>query len=131
MPCVGLALVFYVAFNDLFVDANRTHEITLRPNTVCAPVDFFEKGEFGLHASGRVLFDKANYFSNAPAWGNRNQQVDVVFVGVDFLELELRIVFVNGFDSRPNEGLDARVNDLAPVFGRKHDVIVTDKNRVR
>lgn len=130
MPFVGLALVLDIAFYDLFVDTNRTHEVTFRPNTVCAPIDFFEKWKLGLHVPSRVLFDKTNYLTDAPAWGNRNQQVEVILVSIDLLELDLRIMLVNGFDSSPNEGLHAVVDDLASVFSRKHNVIVAEKNKV-
>lgn len=131
MPFVGLALVFDVASNDLFVDANRTHEVAFRPNTVGAPIDLFEKGEFGLHVPSRVLFDDTDYLSNAHGGRNRNQQVDMVFVCIDLFELDLRVVLVNGFDSGDDEGLEAVVYNLASVFGRKHEVIVTEKDGVR
>ena len=130
MPFVGLALVFDIASDDPFVDANRTAKVAFRPNTVGAPVNLFEKRKFGLHISSRVLFDDTDYLSNAHGRRNRNQQVNVIFVCIDLFELDLRVVLVNGFDSGNDEGLDAVVYNLAPVFGRKHEVIVTEKNRV-
>lgn len=40
----------------------------------------------------------------------------MVFVCINLFELELGIVFVNGFDSGDDEGLEAVVYNLAPVF---------------
>ncbi len=70
MPSVCLALVFNVASDDLFVDANRTHEVTFRPNTVGAPIDILEEWEFGLHAASSVGFDDTDYFTDGPLWRN-------------------------------------------------------------
>jgi hypothetical protein len=76
------------------------------------------------------LFNDTDYLSNAHGRRNRNQQVDMVFVCINLFELELGIVFVNGFDSGDDEGLEAVVYNLAPVFSRKHEVIVTEIHRV-
>ena len=57
--------------------------------------------------------------------------MDVVLVGVDFLEQKIGVVVLDVLDSSQDEGLDAFVDNLASVFGRKHNVIVTDKDTVR
>ena len=102
-------------------------KVAFRPNTVCAPIDLAEEWKFGLHTFGRVSLDQPYYFTNLPLGWNRDQQVDVIFVSVDCFELEVRMMLVNGLDSSQNEGLDTRDENLAPVFCRKHDVIVTEK----
>ncbi len=57
--------------------------------------------------------------------------MDVVFVSVDSFKLKFRIVLLDSFDSSQNEGLDAFVDNFASVFGRKHQVVITDKDTVR
>ncbi len=130
MPSVCLALVFYVASYSGFIDANRGDEVAFRPNTVCAPINLFEKWKFGLHAASSVSLDDTHYFADGPLGRNRDQQVDVILVSVDSFELNLRIVLVDGLDSGNDEGLDAIVDDFASVFGRKYKVIVTEENTV-
>lgn len=131
MLSIGLALVFYVTFYDLFVDTNRTHEVDFRPNTVGAPVDVFEKGKLGLQVTGRVRFDDVYHFANAPCGRDRNQQIDVILACIHFLELELRVMFTDGFDPSQHECLHAVVDNFASVFGRKHKMEVTEKYTVR
>lgn len=124
-------MVFNVSSYDLLVDANRTHKVAFRPNTVSAPIDLLEEWKLGLHAAGSVGLDNADHFADGPARGDRNQQVDMVFVCIDSYELYLRIMLVDGFDFRHDEGLNAVVDELASVFGWKHNVVVAEIDEVR
>lgn len=56
--------------------------------------------------------------------------MNVILVSVDRFELKVRIVLVDGLNSRHDEGLNAFVDDLTSVFGRKHQVVVTNKYTV-
>lgn len=55
----------------------------------------------------------------------------MIFVSVDSLELYLRIMLSDSLNSGDDEGLDASIDDLASVFGRKDNVVVTRKDTVR
>ena len=123
--------MFDITTYRLLVYANSTDEVTFRPNTVSAPIDIFEKWELGLQATSGIGFDEPNDFPNRPLRWNRDQQMDVIQVSVDLLEQEIGVVIFDVLDSSQQEGLDAFVDDLTSVFGRKHNVVVTGKNAVR
>ena len=54
----------------------------------------------------------------------------VVFVGIGSFEDDFRVVVLDFFDTRCNEGLNAFVDDTASVFGRKHYMVVTEEYTV-
>ena len=130
MPTVFLALVFYVGSYSTFVYANCTDEVAFRPNTVGAPVGLSEEGELGLHTPGSVCFDDTYCFTDGPRGRNGDEQVYVVFVGIDSFEDEFRIVVLGFFDTRDDEGLNPFVDDTASVFGRKHNMVVAEEYAV-
>ncbi len=54
----------------------------------------------------------------------------VIFVGVHGLELDVRDVVLDVCNPSHDEGLNAFIDDLASVFGRKHKVVVAEKYAV-
>ena len=54
--------------------------------------------------------------------------MNVIFVCINLFELEFRIVFFDFFNPGHNEGLNPFVDNLASVLGRKHNVVITDKD---
>ena len=54
----------------------------------------------------------------------------MILVSVDSSKLNARIVFVDGLNSGHDEGLDARVDNFASVFSRKHQVVVAEEYAV-
>ncbi len=56
--------------------------------------------------------------------------MDMIFVGVDGFELEIRIVFRDSLNPPQDKGLNTVIDDGASVFSRKDNMIVTEKDRV-
>lgn len=48
----------------------------------------------------------------------------MILVGIDLFELKVRMMFFDCLNSGKNEGLNAVIDDLASIFGRKHNVVV-------
>jgi len=130
LPSISLTLLFNVASDRCFIDANRRDKVAFRPNTVSAPVNLFQEWKLGLESSGCVSFDQSNNLTNRPLRWDRDEQMDVILVSVDCFEDEIRVVLFDGLDPDQQEGLDASVDDLASVFGWQHNVEVTDKGTV-
>ena len=73
--------------------------------------------------TGCVGLDDANYFSDRPLRGDRDQQMDVILIGVDLFEYEVRIMLLDSLDLSLKIGQHTRVENFTAVFGRKHKMI--------
>ncbi len=56
--------------------------------------------------------------------------MDVVLVSVDFFDDEFGSVLRQIFENFQEIRLDTSIQDLPPVFGRPHQVVVTRENKV-
>ena len=76
-------MVVYIAFDDTFIDADCANEVASGPNTVGTPIDLFEKRKLGFHTPCRVCLKDCDDFANAPTWGDRGKEVNMIFVCID------------------------------------------------
>ncbi len=82
----------------MLIDTYRAREVAVRPNTVSAPVNLFEKGKLSLQPTGAIGLDDTNYLTDSVTRGNRDQQMDVVFVSVNLFEDNVRVVVFDSLD---------------------------------
>ena len=96
MPGVIQTLGLDVSPDGLFVNTDRTHEVTSRPNTVGAPLDLFEMRELFFQSPGSVGFEVSDNHPDAFGWWDGGKDMHVVLVGVYFFENNLGMVLRPG-----------------------------------
>ena len=122
--------MFNVSFNSLLINADRAHKVPFRPNTVCAPIDLFEKWKLVFESPGSVGLDDSDDLANRPLWRDGDKEMDVIKVSVHFLEGKVGIVVNDSSQLQLQVGQHTLVDHLAAVFGRKDNVVVTEIDTV-
>ena len=124
MSGIFLTLLLDVPPNDLFVDTDCTYKIASRPNTASAPIEVSEMWELVVQRVGSVALQEPNHRPDSDTWWDRDQQVYVILIGVHFLDDQVGSMLRQFFENVQQVLLHTRIENLAPVFGRPHQVIV-------
>ena len=113
-----------------FIDTDRGHTVAFRPNSIIAPVYFFEERKLLLEFTGGIRFDEADDTTDAHGGGNGNQHMEVVSIMVDFFEDNRGVVFMDLEQFPFDMGEEAWIEDISAVFGRKNKVVITEVDAV-
>ena len=123
LATVFFALHLNILLHDRLSDPHGGYEIADRPNGILIEVSVHEKRKFLFHLTGGIGLDDSDDLCDGQLWGDGEEYVDVILIGIHLDNLDLGMMTLDPFDEISKIAAHTALQEFATEFGREHEVI--------